>query len=64
MYSVWSSNFAFNSFAVHQWESGIGSIVVIIAHKTTLNFISITKVLLTGNIYLINHEKSWFADSW
>ena len=46
MYSVWSSNFAFDFFAVHQWDSGIVSIVAIVLHKTTLNFRSIRKSYL------------------
>ena len=57
MYSVWSSNFAFNSFAVHKWENDIGSIVKSLFTKTTLNIILNTKVLHTGNTYLVNYEK-------
>ena len=57
MYSVWSSNFESNSFAVHKWESDIGSIVKSLFTKTTLSIILNTKVLHTGNTYLVNYEK-------
>ena len=59
MYSVWSSNFAFSSFAIHQWKGDIGRIVAIFVHKNNTHFRSIAKVLYSGNIYLVNTRYSY-----